>query len=318
MAETMKAWVLDDAHQPLRLEERPVPTAGPGQVVIKVKASGLCHSDVGYMEGVIPFMTDLPVVLGHEVAGVVTELGEGVSGYAVGDAVVGAVSGDDAPGVTRDGAYAEYTILTADKLVKLPEGIDMAQAAAATDAGATSHAGVVVYGKVKEGDKVLIIGLGGLGMTGARIAVLKGAEVVGVEPREDIWDAAKELGVKEVYKDASELEGQDFDVAVDFAGFGTTTQAAIKAVKYNGRVSLIGLGRTQFEFNSYDLISRAITLQGATPRGRVEDLQEVIDWVGAGDLKITTTNTTFDKIPEGLQQLAEGKVQGRLVAIFED
>ncbi|MGO1544074.1 MAG: zinc-binding dehydrogenase [Gulosibacter sp.] len=318
MANTMKAWVLDDAHKPLRLDEVPVPTAAPGKVVIKVKASGLCHSDVGYMEGVIPFEVEPPIILGHEVAGVISEIGEGVTGFELGDAVVGAITGSDAPGVTHDGAYAEYTVLTAAQLVKLPAGIDLAQAAAATDAGATSHAGVVVYGQVGQGDKVLIIGLGGLGMTGARIAVLRGAEVYGVEPREDMWEAAKALGVKEVYKDASELEGQDFDVAVDFAGFGTTTQAAMKAVKYNGRVSQIGLGRTQFEFNSYDLISRAITLQGATPRGNVEDLQEVIDWIAAGDLKIQATNTTFDKIPEGLQQLAEGKVQGRLVAVFED
>lgn len=141
----------------------------------------------------------------------------------MGDAVVSTGTASDFPGVSRDGAYAEYTVLTAEKLVRLPEGMDWVQAAAATDAGVTSYSGVVVHGGVSAGDRVAVVGLGGLGMTGARIAVVQWATVYGVEPRREVWDSALANGVAEVYADVEELAGMDFDVVVDFAGFGTTT-----------------------------------------------------------------------------------------------
>ncbi|WP_405219151.1 zinc-binding dehydrogenase [Agrococcus sp. Ld7] len=198
--------------------------------------------------------------------------------------------------------------------MKLPGGIEWGQAAAATDAGVTSYIGVMIHGGVKAGDRVGIIGLGGLGMTGARIAVIAGATVFGVEPKESSWATAREQGVTEVFKDASELEGLDLDVVVDFAGFGTTTAGAIKAVKPGGRVSQVGLGKTEFSFNSYELISRAITLQGSTPQGKPEHLQAVIDMIAAGDLVIRAEEIGFDEIPDGLGRLERGEVAGRLYA----
>lgn len=312
----MKAWILDEVHGSLREAEVATPTPGPGQVLVKVKASGLCHSDVGYMEGVIPITIPLPVILGHEASGVIEAVGDGVEGWAVGDAVASAISGDDSPGVTRDGAYAEYTIVNASKLVRLPEGMDWAQAAAATDAGVTSYSGVIVFGKIKAGDRVGIVGLGGLGMTGARIAVVTGATVYGVEPREALWDRAKEIGVTEVVADVSELEGRDLDVVVDFAGFGTTTAGAIKAVKFGGRVVLIGLGKAEVTFNSIDLVGRAVDLQGGTPVGNPAHLQAVIDMVAAGDLAVKAESIGFDAIPDGLARLQRGEVNGRLVAMI--
>lgn len=312
----MRAWVLDEVHGSLRLAEVPTPTPGPGQVLVKVVASGLCHSDVGYMEGVIPFSIPLPVILGHEASGTIAEVGPDVEGWAVGDAVASAISPDDAPGVSRDGAYAEFIIVNATKLVRLPEGMDWAQAAAATDAGLTSYTGVVVYGEVKAGDKVGIVGLGGLGMTGARIAVVTGATVYGVEPREALWDTAKEFGVKEVFADVSDLQGLDLDVIVDFAGFGTTTTGAIRAVKTRGRVVLVGLGKSEWTLNSIDLVSRAIDLRGATVAGVPEHLQSVIDLIGTGELSVKAETISFEDIPEGLERLKRGEVQGRLVALL--
>lgn len=310
----MKAWVLDAPHTELHLEEREIPTPGPGQVVIKTRATGLCHSDVGYIEGVIPFQRELPIVLGHEASGTIHSLGDGVTGWAVGEAVVATGNGADSPGVTHDGAYAEYFVATAARLVRLPDGTDWGQAAAATDAGLTSYTGVVVHGGVKAGDRVGIVGLGGLGLTAARIAVITGAEVYAVEPRETVWQAAKDRGVTEVYKDVAELAGLELDVIVDFAGFGTTTTGAIDAVKYGGRVALVGLGKTNWEFNSYALVSRAITLQGSTPQGEPKHLQAVIDMVASGDLVIQASEIAFDEIPEGLKRLERGEVSGRLYA----
>lgn len=312
----MKAWVLDEVHGQLHLEEVPRPVPGEGQVLVQVKASGLCHSDVGYMEGVIPFAIPLPVILGHEASGVIAELGPGVAGWEVGQAVAGAISADDAPGVTRDGAYAEYIVLTADKMIALPEGTDWGQAAAATDAGVTSYTGVIVHGEVKSGDRVGIVGLGGLGMTGARIAVVAGATVYGVEPRQEVHALAAEQGVTEVFTDVSALAGMDLDVVVDFAGFGTTTAGALRAVKAGGIVVLVGIGAAEVTFASIDSIGRAIQLRGSTPAGDPAHLRAVLDLIASGDLRIAASDITFDEIPAGIERLREGGVTGRLVAVL--
>ncbi|MCR2826447.1 alcohol dehydrogenase catalytic domain-containing protein [Microbacterium sp. zg.Y909] len=313
----MKAWLLDEVRAELRLDEVPPPEPGPGQVLVRVKASGLCHSDVAYIEGIFPFQIPFPVILGHEAAGVIEGVGEGVTGWQIGDRVAAVATASDAPGITRDGAYSEFILLTADALVKVPEGVDWAQAAAATDAGNTAYAGVVVMGEVKPGDRVGIVGLGGLGLTGAGIALAKGASVIAVEPREEVWDTARSLGITDLVKDVSELEGMDLDLVVDFAGFSTTTAGALKAVKFRGRVVLVGLGTPEVTFSAMDLIQRAADLRGATPTGDPAHLADVISMIDSGALTIAAEAITFDEIPEGLKRLAHGGVTGRLVAVLE-
>jgi propanol-preferring alcohol dehydrogenase len=311
----MKAWVLDEVHGSLREADLPTPVPGPGQVLVKVQAAGLCHSDVGYVDGVIPLLVPLPLVLGHEASGTIVELGPGVEGYSVGEAVAGTPATDDCPGVTRDGAYAQYVLLSASKLVRLPQGMDWGQAAVATDAGITSYTAVAVIGEVKAGDRVGIIGLGGLGMTGAHIAVLRGATVYGVEPRQSVWAEARAKGVSEVYADVSALEGLDLDVIVDFAGFGTTTTGAIHAVRPRGRVVLVGMGRREWTFDAFDLVFRAVELRGATVLGDPAHLQAVLDLIADG-LSVRTEIITFADIPDGLERLRRGEVNGRLVALM--
>lgn len=183
----MKVCILGAPNPKLRLADVAVPLPGAGQVLVETRATGLCHSDVGFVEGILPYSMDLPIIPGHEPSGVIAALGAGVAGWQLGDAVVAAVVHTDAPGVTHDGAFAQYYLVNAAQLVKLPVGIDWAQAAAATDAGVTSWPGVVIDGDMKAGDRVGIVGLGGLGMTGARIAVIRGATVHGADPKEGIW-----------------------------------------------------------------------------------------------------------------------------------
>jgi propanol-preferring alcohol dehydrogenase len=116
-------------------------------------------------------------------------LGPRAQGWSVGDAVPATLAIDDFPGVTRDGAYAEYVLLSASKLVRVPpEGMNWGQATASTDAGLTSCTGVVVFREIRAGDRVGIVGLGGLGMTGDHIAVMQEATVYGVEPRLSLWE----------------------------------------------------------------------------------------------------------------------------------
>jgi propanol-preferring alcohol dehydrogenase len=313
----MKAWVMNDIHQDLELRERDKPAPGPGEVLIKVVAAGICHSDVGYIEGIIPISIDLPIVLGHEVAGIVEEVGEGVTGFLVGDEVAEGAVVSDAPGITRDGGFGEYVIGNVEHLVHKPANVNWSQAAAATDAGVTSYSGVVVHGGVQKGMRVGILGLGGLGLTGARIAVIQGAEVIGIEPREEVWQSAKDRGVSRVVKDIGELKGEDLDVVVDFAGFGTTTVGAFDAVKTGGKVVLVGLGKTMFDFESFNFITRVITLQGSTPVGNPEHLKAVLEMIGSGQLEIASSDVGFDEIPDGLNRLSNGGVLGRLVARYD-
>lgn len=311
----MKAWLFTGAHEPLQRIERPDPEPGPGQVVINVRGAGLCHSDVGFLDGTLTFMLpNLPMILGHEVAGTVGAIGAGVSNVKLGDRVVSAGPEHFAPGWRVDGGYASKCLVMAEGLVRLPDNVSFIQGAAATDAGQTAYGGVMGAGAMQPGQRVGIIGLGGLGMTGARIAVINGAaEVYAAEPRKEAWDNAKALGVKDVFADASEFAGLDLDLIVDFAGFGTTTATALAVVRPYGTVSQVGLGKVEANISTGMLVAKAVTLRGSRG-GRAGDTERVIKHIADGDLTIEATSIGFDDIPSGLERLQRGGVIGRLVA----
>lgn len=312
----MKAWLFNGPNQPLELIERPDPQPGTGQVVIDVKAAGLCHSDVGFMEGAISsHLGHIPIILGHEVAGVVSSIGEGVSGFAVGDRVLPMGPGGSAVGFDIDGGYAEKCLVNAAGLIPIPDEVSFIQGATATDAGQTSYGAVMITGRMKPKQKVGIIGLGGLGMTGARIAVVNGGEVYAAEPRRETWEKAKALGVRDVVEDVRELASHELDLIVDFAGFGTTTAGAISAVKPGGIVVQVGLGVVEATISTAELTTKPVSLLGS--RGGIEGAcAEVLTHMMNKDLQIEATPITFDEIPEGLERLRAGGVVGRLVAML--
>jgi propanol-preferring alcohol dehydrogenase len=311
----MKAWLFTGAHQPFQLVERETPRPGPGEVLLQVRAAGLCHSDVGRMDGTLtPFMPKkAPIILGHEVAGVVTELGPRVTDYAIGDRVVASGTQEFCPGRNVDGGYATHCLLPTHSLIRLPDAVSFVQGAAATDAGQTSHHAIVVSGELRSGQRVGMVGLGGLGMTGARIAVLNGAEVYGAEPRKAAWAAAREQGVRFVVENVLELAQFELDLIVDFAGFGETTSGAISAVRRGGLVVQVGLGRTHATISTFELIGKGVTLRGSGG-GQPRDTAAVLGHMERGDLIIEATTIGFDEIPEGLQRLERGGVIGRIVA----
>jgi propanol-preferring alcohol dehydrogenase len=313
----MKAWLFTGAHQPFQLIERETPQPGPGEVVLQVRASGLCHSDVGRMDGTLTsFMPRKPpIILGHEVAGVVTEIGPGVTEYAIGDRVVASGTQEFCPGRNVDGGYATHCLLPTRCLIRLPAAVSFVQGAAATDAGQTSHHAIVVTGELRSGQRVGIVGLGGLGMTGARIAVLNGAEVYAAEPRRVAWAAAKDQGVRSVVDDVLELAQFEPHLIVDFAGFGETTAGAISAVRRGGLVVQVGLGRTRATISTFELIGKGVTLRGSGG-GQPRDTATVLEYMGKGDLTIEATTIGFNEIPEGLKRLERGGVIGRIVAEF--
>lgn len=316
----MRGWFFVDTGQPLELRELDEPTPGPGEALLEIKAAGLCHSDVGMLTDPtwLQTLAFRPIVIGHEVAGVVTAVGEGVTEVKVGDRVgVCPTATGGAPGYARHGGFTYKHVAPAADLVPMPEGLSFELAALGTDAGMTSYHAIVVRGGLQPGMKVGVIGLGGLGQIGARVGVVKGAEVHVAEPNEAAWPLAKEIGAASVVPDAAEWEGQDFDLVVDYAGFGTTTRAATKAVRRDGRVVLVGMGKLEFTLDTMDMILKEVTVTGSQG-GTKEDIAAIYEMLAAGEITPTVTVIGFDDIPKGLDDLQHHRITGRLVAHIAD
>lgn len=177
----------------------------------------------------------------------------------------------------------------------------------------TSHSAVMTAGQVKAGDKVCIIGMGGLGQIGARVAVLAGAEVYIVDTNDAIVELAKELGAKDVKKSIKDYADIRFDCVVDFAGFDTTN-GAIEAVRFGGRVVQVGMGKLDTNISTKALILSNVTLIGSVG-GSKDDVAGVYKYFSAGELDAAIEEITFNQIPEGLDRLHAGGVVGRLVAV---
>lgn len=253
--------MFQDLGSPLEFVDLPDPTPAPGEVAVDLKVAGLCHSDVGITDGTLTeVLRFTPIIRGHEAAGIVSAVGEGVTDTAIGDRVAISAMGDGQSGVIgqktsgigRHGAHAQKTIAPASELIPIPDEVPFVQAAAATDAGRASYHAVFVRGVLRPGMRVGIIGLGGLGMTGARMAVLGGAEVYAAEIDTEAHAAGLERGVKQVVDNVTELApfDLDLDLIVDIAGFGTTTAGAIEAVRHGGRIVQVGVGRQEATINT--------------------------------------------------------------------
>ena len=315
----MKAWQFTKTHEPLALNEIDEPTAGPGEVVLDVKAAGLCHSDVGVLEdeGWLALLPVIPVTMGHEVAGVVAEVGEGVTNVKVGDRVGVCPTGPSggAPGYGRNGGFQPRHVAPASDLVPMPEGLSFELAAAGTDAGMTSYAAVVTNGGVKKGDKVAIIGLGGLGQVGAKIAINIGADVTVCEINEAVWPLAEKIGATTVVKDVKELAGGEYDVVIDYAGFGETTARSVDAIRRDGTIVVVGMGSLESTINTRDVIMKQARIIGSNG-GTMQDVADCYDMFAKGDVEPDITTIGFDDIPDGIERLKRGEVQGRLVAVY--
>ena len=313
----MRAWQFVGTHKDFERVDIEEPTAGPGKVVIDVKAAGLCHSDVGILEDEkwLENMKELPVVPGHETAGVISEVGEGVTDWKVGDRVA-VWPMAEFMGYMVNGAWEDRAEVSTDALIAIPDDVTFQQAAAATDAGMTSVGALSTAG-VEAGMKVGVIGFGGLGQIGARVAKLRGADVYVAEINESVWDRAREAGATQVAKSISEFADAELDVIIDYAGFGVTTADALKAVKAGGRVVQVGMGKLEATIDTYSLILGKKQLHGSVG-GSKEDIVETMRHIASGDLKPAITEIDFEEIPAGVQQLADGAVVGRLVAKVAD
>jgi propanol-preferring alcohol dehydrogenase len=310
----MKAWRLTAAKEPLQLFDIPDPVPGANEIVVDVKAAGICHTDTGYLDGTL---TDIlgftPITLGHEIAGVVSQLGEDVTGFEIGQKVVipASVPG---PGTGTDGGFAEKVKAFDHQVIPLPEGIPWEQAAPATDAGMTSfHA--LKRGGVTAGTRLGIIGAGGLGSLAIQFAKGLGAEVYVAETNRAAWDRISAFGVDGLAENIREFADKDLEVIVDYAGFGTTTDDAIETVAVNGTVVQVGMGVGRADISTTAIMLKQVNLLGSLA-GTNDDTAEVLELLAAGKVSSQVEVVSFDDIDESIKRFERGEAtNGRLVAV---
>lgn len=300
--------------------EKETPKAQEGYVIIDTKAVGICHSDVGVLEdeGWMSLL-DVPVIMGHENAGTISEIGEGVKDFEVGERVAICPTGPSgkAPGYAYDGGFGTKMHAPASDLVKVPDELSFKEAASATDAGMTSYHSIFSRGKAQPGMKIGLVGIGGLGQFGLQALIAKGYEAVyAVDTNEEARELAKELGAKVVVSDVKELKDENLDLIVDFAGAGDTVRDSVETVGFKGTVVLVGMASLEATVNVTDFITgfkKLVASNGGTP----QDIADIYDLMASGKLTPTLTEISFEDIPEGIEQLKRGEVMGRLVAIYD-
>jgi D-arabinose 1-dehydrogenase-like Zn-dependent alcohol dehydrogenase len=312
----VKAWQYVGDNVPITLNDVDEPVAGAGEVVLDVKGAGICHSDISNLDGTISYLLGFrPITLGHEVAGVVGQVGDGVTGFAVGDRV--AVRSDlQGPGTKRDGGFQQKVAVQTELLVPLPDGVPWDQAAVSTDAGMTSYHAVIARADAKAGDRIGIIGYGGLGSIGAQIALRAGAEVYVAETRLDLHAKILEAGATAAGDSITAFAHRSLDAVIDFAGSGTTTAEAVETVRDGGRVVQVGLAEMYGTLNLISLTIRQVDLLGSCG-GTNKDNAEVLALMADGHVRSETECIRFDEVGEAIERLRRGDTTGRLTVIYE-
>jgi propanol-preferring alcohol dehydrogenase len=311
---SMFAWRWTGTGRPLDLQEVPVPEPDGNEVLVRVRAAGMCHSDVGEIDepSWAANIAHNPITLGHEIAGEVATVGSEVTGWTPGKRVGVHPLGRTVPGYSRDGGYAAYTLAPAGDLVAVPDDLSDELAAVGTDAGMTSYHAVAAVAGVRAGMRVGIIGLGGLGQLGAQLAVHLGAEVHGAEVSEEARALAASWGLAGIVGSADDLRGLDLDAVVDFAGAGTTTEAAVHAIRIGGDVVMVGLAAEHTTLTTADVIHQKARIHGSSG-GTREDIEAVYRLLANGELRPVLEPIDFDDVPAGIDRLRAGAVRGRLV-----
>ena len=216
------------------------------------------------------------------------------------------------PGVDLAGPIAGTETAPAPRKPAVPFDL----AAVGTDAGMTSHHALVEVARVGPGARVGIIGLGGLGQIGAQVAVLLGAEVHAADRSPAALAAAEGWGLAATYSSAEEMAGLGLDAVVDFAGFGSTTEAAIHAIRVGGDVVMVGLGAERTTLTTADVIHQRARIHGSSG-GTRQDIESVYRYLAQGSVTPSAEHLGFEDVPSGIERLRAGDVTGRLVVLMD-
>ncbi len=331
----MKAAVFVGQEKPLDIRSWPDPEPGPGEIVVKVAACGVCHTDLHYIDHGVPTVKKPPMILGHEASGTVAKLGKDVKQFKEGDAVllpaVLTCGYCDACRVGRenicqnmvmfgnhvDGAYAEYVKAPAKDAFHVPEEIPLQDASIIADAVSTPFHAVKNRGQVRPGDRVAVFGCGGVGINAVQVAAAAGATVYAVDMVEEKLSMARELGAAYTI-DASKEErpgkalkkktGGGVDIAFEVIGNPKVILEAFSGVKTGGRMVVVGYTHKDVPFNGGRIMFREMEVVGSLGC-RPVDYPRIIEMVRTGAIRVTPliagrfplekANDAFDALRSG-------------------
>jgi len=342
----MDAYRLIEWQQPPELVEVPVPEPGPGEVLIKVGGAGLCHSDLHLMEwpaGQLPF--DPPFTLGHENAGWVEQVGEGVDGLEKGEAVIvygpwGCGScracrlsredycerqleiGRFGGGLGFDGGLAEYMLVPSPRLL-IPLGdLDPRDAAPLTDAALTPHHAIKrALPRLVPGSTAVVIGVGGLGQMAVQLLkALSPARIIAVDLSAEKLARARELGAEATLEPgedtAAEIReltgGRGAELVLDVVGSDSTLALAAASLAFEADLILLGLAGGSIEYGAMTLPWGASI--ATTYLGTAVGLMEVVELARSGQIELDVERIALDRVGDAYDRLRAGEIEGRAVA----
>lgn len=336
----MRAAVVTAFGTPARVEERPIPQPGPGQVLVRLEACGLCHTDIHAMNGDWPVKPGLPLVPGHEGVGIVEQLGDGVTSRTIGQRVAMpwlahacgecrfCVDGRENlcekqynNGYGVDGGYAEYMLADARFAVPVPDGVSALDAAPLTCAGVTTYA-AIKNARITPDETVAIFGVGGLGHLALQYARLVGAKVIAVDVTEEKLALATELGADHVVNARTTDPAQAIrdlggaDAAVILAVAPSVFRQAFDSLNRGGRLVLVSLPADgELTVPVFDTVLKGISIIGSIV-GTRQDLVEVFDLHAAGRTRVITQTRDLEQINASVDEILAGTVPARLVFVY--
>jgi propanol-preferring alcohol dehydrogenase len=337
----MKAAVVTDFQTPLEIQDLPIPTPGPGQVLVRMETSGLCHTDIHAAHGDWPVKPSPPFIPGHEGVGIVEELGTDVTIRSVGDRVaiawLGFACGEcrhciggwetlcesqQNSGYSVNGTFAEYALVPAAFATPVPDAVSSRDAAPLTCAGVTTYKAIKVA-RVAPAETVAIFGVGGLGHLAVQYARIVGAIVIGVDLEDDKLAMATELGADHVVNAGhvdpvaaiQALGGAD--VAVVLAASPAVFDQAYRSLRRGGRLVCVALpaGDAALSLPIFDTVINGKTVIGSIV-GTRNDLADVFNLHAAGRTKVIAVDRKIDEVNESIDDVLAGKVPARVVFQF--
>lgn len=336
----MKAAILRELAQPLAIEELPTPEPEAGEVVIKVHACGVCHSDLhlalGEWEQLKP-ITKLPLVLGHEVAGTVAAVGDGVVDLKVGDRVgvpwlyytcdecefcqagqETLCAKQKVTGCMVDGGFAEFLKAKASHTAKLPDELSFAEAAPLLCAGLTVYKALRVA-EAKAGQRLAVFGIGGLGHLAVQLGKALGLEVGAVDVAEEKLELARACGADWTVNVSAEAaykqikrQGGGAHIAMVTAGSTAAYETALRSLRRGGTLAVVGMTPQPISVSTVALVSGEYKIV-ASAVGTRADLREVLKLAAAGKLRCHSETRSLAEVNQVLDALKEGKLNGRVV-----
>ena len=340
MAKTMKAAVVHGFKQPLTIDEVPVPAPEPGQVLVKVVASGVCHTDLHAADGDWPVKPTPPFIPGHEGVGHVAATGAGVTTIKEGDAVgvpwlhsacghcEYCLSGWETlcpsqhnTGYSVNGGFAEYVVAPAAFVGRLPNNVNFTEIAPILCAGVTTYKGLKET-EARPGEWVVISGVGGLGHVAVQYAKAMGLHVAAVDVGDDKLQLARQLGADVTVN--AKVEDPVARIQKEIGGAHAVLITAVSPAAFRQGVGMLRRGGTcvlnglppgDFPLPIFDVVLNRYTVRGSIVGTRM-DLQEAIAFAVEGQVKPIVETQPLEAINNVFERLRTGKVQGRVVLQF--